>query len=85
MMMEQTLNSRDPEPMADAPQVNKPMTNELLVNEFLVREYRLEAIRQRINDETYLCAAIQRLALVMSNELMEINKEGGHYERKRRK
>jgi len=48
-------------------------------------DYRLEAIRQRINDETYLYAAIQRLALVMSNELMEINKEGGHYERKRRK
>jgi len=75
MMMEQTLNSEYSEPMAGEPFVNEP----------LVREYRLEAIRQRINDETYLHAAIQRLALVMSNELMEINKEGGNYERKRRK
>ena len=45
---------------------------------------RLDVLRQRINDENYLHAAIQRLALVMSNELMEITKEG-HYERKRRK
>ncbi|MCL2805930.1 MAG: hypothetical protein FWD26_08335 [Treponema sp.] len=46
---------------------------------------KLELLRQRINDENYLCAAIQRLALVMSNELMEFNREGGRYERKRRK
>ena len=75
MIMEQTLNSEFPEPMAEEPQID----------ELMVQEYRLEIIRQRINDETYLHAAIQRLALVMSNELMEINKEGGYYERKRRK
>jgi len=46
---------------------------------------RVEALRQRINDENYLYAAIQRLALVMSNELMEMSKEGGYNERKRRK
>jgi hypothetical protein len=46
---------------------------------------RLEILRLRINDENYLHAAIQRLALVMSNELMLITKEGGQYERKRRK
>jgi len=46
---------------------------------------RLEILRQRINDENYLHAAIQRLALVMSNELMEFTREGGLYERKRRK
>jgi len=46
---------------------------------------RLEVLRLRINDENYLHAAIQRLALVMSNELMEITREGGRYERKRRK
>jgi len=50
-----------------------------------VREQRLELLRLRINDENYMYAAIQRLALVMSNELMEISKEGGRYERKRRK
>ena len=48
-------------------------------------EYRLEALRQRINDDNYLRAAIQRLALVMSNEIMDITREGGRHERKRRK
>jgi len=48
---------------------------------------KLEAIRRRINDEDYLHAAIQRLALVLSNELMEITQEGERHEqqRKRRK
>jgi hypothetical protein len=46
---------------------------------------RVVLLRQRINDETYLRAAIQRLALVMSNELMEITEKGGRNERKRRK
>jgi len=48
---------------------------------------KLETLRQRINDENYLHAAIQRLALVLSNELMEISAKGGRNERqwKRRK
>ena len=46
---------------------------------------KLELLRQRINDENYLHAAIQRLALVMSNELMEITSEGGRYEQQRKK
>ena len=57
---------------------------------------RLEALRLRINDEAYLCAAIQRLAFVMSKELVSVRAgdsfaggnftgEGGLYERKRRK
>ena len=47
---------------------------------------RLEVLRDRINDENYLHAAIQRLALVLSNELMDISSEGGRNEqRKRRK
>jgi len=57
----------------------------LIKTEPHAREQRLELLRLRINDENYMYAAIQRLALVMSNELMEISKEGGHYERKRRK
>jgi len=70
MIIEQALSSGNPEPKIFDP---------------TVLEYKLEALRQRINDETYLYAAIQRLALVMSNELMDITKEGGYYERKRRK
>ncbi|MDR1836838.1 MAG: hypothetical protein LBQ89_04180 [Treponema sp.] len=48
---------------------------------------KLELLRRRIDDEEYLCAAIQRLALVLSNEVMELTREGGGYEQqqKRRK
>ena len=48
---------------------------------------KLDLLRRRINDEKYLHAAIQRLALILSNELMEITSEGGRNEqqRKRRK
>jgi len=46
---------------------------------------KLETLRQRINDENYLHAAIQRLALVLSNELMEITTEGGRHERQRKR
>jgi len=45
----------------------------------------LELLRRRINDEDYLQAAIQRLALVLSNELMEITMEGGYNERQRKR
>jgi hypothetical protein len=46
---------------------------------------KLELLRQRINEEDYLHAAIQRLAHVLSNELMEISMEGGSHERQRKK
>jgi len=46
---------------------------------------RLELLRRRINDDNYLHAAIQRLALVLSNELMEITTEGGRHERQRKR
>jgi len=47
----------------------------------------LELLRRRIDDEDYLHAAIQRLALVLSKELMDITMKGGRNERqwKRRK
>jgi len=46
---------------------------------------KLDLLRRRINDENYLHAAIQRLALVLSNELMEITSEGGRNERQRKR
>ena len=46
---------------------------------------KLEVIRRRINDEDYLHAAIQRLALVMSNELMDMTQEGVRNERQRKR
>ena len=46
----------------------------------------VELLRRRINDEDYLHAAIQRIALVLSNELMGITLEGGNErQRERRK
>ncbi|MCL2442969.1 MAG: hypothetical protein FWD13_05815 [Treponema sp.] len=49
------------------------------------RPERLELLQRRINDEDYLYAAIQRLALVLSKELMDITSKGGRYERQRKK
>ena len=47
---------------------------------------RLEQLRKSINDENYLHAAIQRIALVLSNELMDMSqqKEGRYNERQRK-
>ena len=46
---------------------------------------RVDLLRRCIDDDNYLHAAIQRLALVMSNELMEITTQGGRNERQRKK
>ena len=46
---------------------------------------KLEQLRRRINDEDYLYEAIQRIALVLSNELLEISHGGKHIERRRKK
>jgi len=48
-------------------------------------DIRLELIRRRINDEDYLRAAIQRLALVLSNEIIDITQEGEFHERQRKR
>jgi hypothetical protein len=48
-------------------------------------DIRLELLRRRVNDENYLNAAIQRLALVLSNEIMDITHEGGCHERQRKR
>ena len=49
-----------------------------------VNSKRLELLQRRINDEEYLHAAIQRMALVLSKELMDITMEGGQNERQRK-
>ena len=43
----------------------------------------LENLRERINDQEYLDDAIQRIALVMSNELLDLS-QGGKYNESRR-
>ena len=46
---------------------------------------RLEQLRKRINDEDYVYAAIQRLAMVLSNELVDMTQSGGRYNERQRK
>ena len=46
---------------------------------------KIEQLRERINDKDYLYAAIQRIALVLSNELMDMSPGGGNYYERQRK
>jgi len=46
---------------------------------------RLEQLRKSINDENYLYAAIQRIALVLSNELIDMSQKEGRYNERQRK
>ena len=43
----------------------------------------LEALRAKINNEDYIYEAIQRIALILSNELLDIP-QGGNYEQRRK-
>jgi len=45
----------------------------------------LENLRIRINDQDYLFEAIQRMALVLSNELIEFTQGGKRDERQRKR
>jgi hypothetical protein len=46
---------------------------------------KLELLRRKINNEDYLHEAIQRIALTISNELLNIPQGGGSYERQRKR
>ncbi|MDR1904323.1 MAG: hypothetical protein LBQ88_18820 [Treponema sp.] len=43
----------------------------------------LEKLRKKLNDKEYLAEAIQRIALILSNEIMNIPQRGGTDERQR--
>jgi hypothetical protein len=47
--------------------------------------FDLEALRKKINNEEYLYGAIQRIAQVLSNELLKVSQGSIYHERKRRK
>ena len=51
--------------------------------ESLASAARIESLRRKINNEDYLGEAIQRIALILSNEILDIP-HGGSYERKGR-
>ena len=56
-----------------------------MIMEQTISSTRLEQLRKSINDEDYLYAAIQRIALVLSNELMDISQKEGRYNERQRK
>ena len=39
---------------------------------------RIEQLRERINNKDYIYTAIQRIAFVLSNELIDISRGGGN-------
>ena len=45
---------------------------------------KLESLRQKINNEDYLHEAIQRIALIISNELLDLHPGGRPYGHKRK-
>jgi hypothetical protein len=51
----------------------------MMIMENTLSSTRLEQLRKRINDKDYVYAAIQRIALVLSNELMDMSQGGGNY------
>jgi hypothetical protein len=48
-----------------------------------LRDSDLEALREKINSEEYVYEAIQRIALILSNELLDIP-QGGNHEQQRK-
>lgn len=60
----------------------------MMVMEQSLSSTKLEQLRKRINDKDYVYAAIQRIAFVLSNELMDMSQGGGignGQQRKRRR
>jgi len=56
-----------------------------MIMEQTISSTRLEQLRKSINDENYLYAAIQRIAIVLSNELMDMSQKEGRYNERQRK
>jgi hypothetical protein len=57
----------------------------MIMTEQALSTSRVEQLRKRINDKDYMYAAIQRIALVLSNELMDMSHGGGSYSERQRK
>jgi hypothetical protein len=45
---------------------------------------KLEVLRKKINNEDYLHVAIQRIALIISNEILDLPQGGRSYEQQRK-
>jgi hypothetical protein len=56
----------------------------MMIIEHTLSPTRLEHLRKCINDKDYMYAAIQRIALVLSNELMDMSQGASKNERQRK-
>ncbi|GHV89778.1 hypothetical protein AGMMS50268_02810 [Spirochaetia bacterium] len=45
---------------------------------------KLERLRKKVNSNDYLYEGIQRIALILSNELLDISQGGLYHERQRK-
>ena len=63
--------------------VSQKTLMKLSVQEVMGGPTRLEVLRKKINDEAYVHEAIQRIALIISNELLDLS-QGGSYEQQRK-
>jgi hypothetical protein len=57
----------------------------MMIIEQTLNSTRLEQLRKSINDKDYLHAAIQRIAIVLSDGLMDMSQGGGRYNERQRK
>jgi hypothetical protein len=48
-----------------------------------LRSVELEIIRNKINNKEYIYEAIQRIALILSNELLDISRGGVYHEQRK--
>jgi hypothetical protein len=48
-----------------------------------LRSAELEKIRKKINNEEYIHEAIQRIALILSNGLLELSRGGVYHEQRK--
>ena len=64
--------------------VSQKTLMKLSVQEVMGGPSRLEVLRKKINDEAYIHEAIQRIALIISNELLDLSQGGRSYEQQRK-
>ncbi|GHV50476.1 hypothetical protein AGMMS49579_04110 [Spirochaetia bacterium] len=55
-----------------------------MIEESRLGPLKLETLRKKINNEEYLNGAIQRIALILSNELLDTPQGGFYHERQRK-
>jgi hypothetical protein len=58
---------------------------EMRKNNTQLVSHRIAILKQKIDNEDYLSEAIQRIAHVLSNEILELPQGGSYHERQRKR